>query len=173
MKCGTPNPNHPGAKDTYADFSSDGTVTCSSCRAINVGNMTTSSFSRESMTSITEFSLLACEFCGMLFDHSSNSAKRSRPTHFSNNESDRRRQFQSVILDISRIRHKDDKQPKTIEAVEKSMDEDDLQRYYSQYISAVREQREPSKSLTEKQLHALVTQLFQSLQYSNHQADGE
>jgi RNA-splicing ligase RtcB len=108
----------------------------------------------------------------MPFDQPSRSAKRSRPMRDPRSQPDRRHQFSSVTHDLSRAQ-KNDKPLRTIEAVEKPMDEEELQRYFSQYLSAVQEQREQSKSLTEKQLHALVMQLFRSLQYSNHQADGE
>ena len=172
MKCGTPNPNQASSADTHADFSYDGTVTCWNCQAINVGNHTASSFSRKPMTSIPDFCFLACEFCGILFDHPNRSAKRSRPMRDPRSHPDRRHHFSSVIRDRSRAQ-KTDKPLRPVEAVEKPMDVDELERYYYQYLSAVQEQREQPKSLTENQLHALVMQLFQSLQYSNHQADGE
>lgn len=108
----------------------------------------------------------------MPFDPSSRSAKRSRPLRDPRRQSDSRQPFNSVIRDVPRAK-KEDTPVRKVEAVEKPMDTDELQRYYSQYLSAVEEQRAQAKSLTEKELHALVMHLFRSLQYSNHQADGE
>lgn len=66
-----------------------------------------------------------------------------------------------------------DKKRKPIEAVEKAMTDKELKTYYEQYISLLKEQRQQAKLSSEKQLHALLAQLFHSLQYKNEQPEGQ
>jgi hypothetical protein len=76
------------------------------------------------------------------------------------------------VLEEFRMPSSKDKQPKTIEAVEKAMDDNELQSYYNQYISILKEQRQQTKTFTDVQLREIILQLFHSLQYKNEKPDG-
>jgi hypothetical protein len=66
-----------------------------------------------------------------------------------------------------------DKKRKPIEAVEKAMTDSEIQTYYNQYITVLKDQRQQTKKLSDKQLYEIIAQLFNSLQYKNDQPEGQ
>lgn len=66
-----------------------------------------------------------------------------------------------------------DKKRKAIEAVEKSMTDEELTSYYNQYLSILKDQRQQTQNYNDKQLREIISQLFKSLQYKNETSEGQ
>jgi hypothetical protein len=66
-----------------------------------------------------------------------------------------------------------DKKRKPIEAIEKPMTDNEVKSYYNQYISVLKDQRQQTKNISDKQLNEIISQLFNSLQYKNEQSEGQ
>lgn len=66
-----------------------------------------------------------------------------------------------------------DKKRKPIEAVEKPMSDEEVKLYLDKYLAVLKDQYQQTKNVPEPQLHELITELFQTLQYKNDQPEGE
>ena len=69
------------------------------------------------------------------------------------------------------LKNKDQKR-KSVEAVEKPMDEKELKVFFNEYLSVLKEQRQQTNTISDKQLHKIIVKLFQSLQYKSEKPEG-
>ncbi|CAF1122334.1 unnamed protein product [Rotaria sordida] len=162
--CETLNPLH--SKQTKSDdlTYSNGTIRCPICTFINNGNH-----------------VRVCEVCGHEFESDNNPSKKFRVDTNEDEEEEEEEEdddddnfydLDDEIYESSMPQNKDKKQ-KVIEAVEKPMNDNELKLYYNQYISVLKEQRQQTKKLSDKQLNEIILQLFHSLQYKNEQPEGQ
>ncbi|CAF1109533.1 unnamed protein product [Rotaria sordida] len=164
--CETLNPLH--SKQTKSDdlTYSNGTIRCPICTFINNGNH-----------------VRVCEVCGHEFESDNNPSKKFRVDKNEDEEEEEEEEdddddddnfydLDDEIYEPSMPQNKDKKQ-KVIEAVEKPMNDNELKLYYNQYISVLKEQRQQTKKLSDKQLNEIILQLFHSLQYKNEQPEGQ
>jgi hypothetical protein len=110
--------------------------------------------------------------CEYEFHSDHDSAKRSYSDDDDHDDDDEDYYDDADAYEISMPQNKDKKR-KPIEAVEKAMTDKELKSYYNQYILILKEQRQQTKSLSDKQLHEILAQIFHSLQYKNDQSEGQ
>ena len=118
---------------------------------------------------------LVCEICEHDFRADSDLSKRSHSDDEAEEDEEENYVDDDDYFDLPRMSmpQNKDKKRKPIEAVEKAMTDSELKSYYKQYISILKEQRQQTKPSTDKHLHEIITQLFNSLQYKNEQPEGQ
>lgn len=67
----------------------------------------------------------------------------------------------------------DVKESKKADAVEKPMDEMQLNRFYNEYILLMKDQKQEKHAFTQEKLGDILHDLFNSLQYQPDQSDGK
>ncbi|CAF2672897.1 unnamed protein product [Rotaria sp. Silwood2] len=158
--CETPNTLHSKPTKPNDLTYSSGTTLCPACTFNNSGNH-----------------VRVCEMCGHEFDADNNPSKKPRVDKSEDEEEEEEddddiygsdNEFYEPSMPQSK-----DKKRKSIEAVEKPMNDNELKSYYNQYISVLKEQRQQTKKISDKQLHEIILQLFHSLQYKNEQSEGK
>ncbi|CAF1364450.1 unnamed protein product [Adineta steineri] len=155
--CDTPNPN----RSKLRKENDDKVIKCPTCTFDNTGDFIT-----------------VCAMCGHEFDLDNSVVKKLRTSDDDSDEKDDEEEDEDEDEDdyddfeLPMPQNKN-KTQKIIEAVEIAMNEDELQSYYNQYISVLKEQRQQTKTFSDQQLHEIVTQLFNSLQYKHEQPEGQ
>jgi hypothetical protein len=135
--------------------------------------------------------LLACEGCKDKFVQTNQSLKRPREeihedrTPIDNNdddgdededeEDDGDNYRDAFEYDNEEIRMPQSKQTerKPVEAVEKPMSDDQLISYFNRYILILQQQRQQISTLSDKQLHEVILELFNTMEYKNDTPDGK
>jgi len=79
--------------------------------------------------------------------------------------------YDNEIYESPMLKTKDQKR-KTVEAIEKPMNEKELKSYFDKYMSVLKEQRLQTKKFSDKDLHKIIFELFQSLQYKEEKPEG-
>jgi len=116
---------------------------------------------------------LVCEACENEFDESSKRSLSDENEEEEENEDDYDYYADADESFEMSIPQNKDKKRKPIEAVEKPMTDNEIKSYYNQYLSVLKDQRQQTKNLSDKQLHEIILQLFNSLQYKNEQSEGQ
>jgi hypothetical protein len=61
----------------------------------------------------------------------------------------------------------------TGQPIEVPMEQTEVKKYYDQYMFMLKAQKQSNPNVTEEELHQIVVQLFESLQYKSEKAAGE
>jgi hypothetical protein len=117
---------------------------------------------------------LVCEICEHEFNPGNDSKKfrANEEEEEDDDDQDYGNYDDDEVYETPMLQNKDQKR-KVVEAVEKPMDDKELKSYFNQYISVLKEQRQQTKTFSDKQLHKIIVQLFQSLQYKSEKPEGE
>ncbi|CAF3388288.1 unnamed protein product [Rotaria socialis] len=156
--CETPNSFRSKSKRTE-DFAYDDTkIACPACTFVNGGRH-----------------IRVCEMCGHEFDVDDFPTKKFRTNKHDNDDDVKDsddNHYDDKTYETPMSQNKEKKQ-KSIEAVEKPMNDAELRSYYNEYINILKEQRQQKKLSSDKQLHEIILKLFHSLQYKNEQSEGQ